>query len=120
MQKEGKKIVEPEKKSDEAATKVQDDEKEGDTVSQQEEHRKGRRKRVRISEVEKLQIGAGSQLSPTKLRAAAVEQKKPRTKFALHKVPKGNVRSSKDVEVVEGRRKQEEGPVKNVNILTKH
>ena len=117
----GKKAwVEPEKKSEGAATKEKDDEKEGDTISQQEEHWKGRRKSARILEVEKLQIVGALQVSPTKLRAATGEQKRPRTKIAQHRAPKGNVGSGKVAEVLDGRRKQEGGASKNINILTEH
>ena len=115
MQNGEKTTVELEKKSEGAATKEKDDEKEGDTLSQQEEHRKGRRKRARISEVEKLQIARAVQVSPTKLRAAAGEQKRPRTKIAQHRAPKGNVGSGKVAEVVDGRRKQEGGASKHPN-----
>ena len=59
-------------------------------------------------------------MSPTKLRAAAGEQKRPRTKIVQHRAPKGNVGSGKVAEVIDGRRNQEEGASKNVNILTKH
>ena len=59
-------------------------------------------------------------MSSTKLRTVAGEQKRPRTKITQHKPPKGNVRSVKVAEVVDGRRKQEGGTSKNVNILTKH
>ena len=70
--------------------------------------------------MEKLQIVRGSQVSPTELRAAAGEQKRPQTKIAQHKPPKGNVGSEKVAEVVDSRRKQEGGTSKNVNILTEH
>jgi hypothetical protein len=68
-----KTTIEPEKKSEGVATKEKDDEKEGDKISLREELQKGRRKRACISEVEKLQIAGESQVSPTKLRAAADE-----------------------------------------------
>ena len=113
-----KTIVEPKKKSDRATTKEKDYEKEGDTVSQQEEHRKGRRKRAHISEVEKLQIAGALQVNPTKLRAAVGEQKRPRTKITQHRPPKENVGSGKVAEVVDGCRKQEAGASKNVTILS--
>ena len=100
--------IESEKKSKGAGTKENNDEKEMDTISQQEELRKCRRKRARISKVEKFQIAGSSYVSPTKLRAAAGEQKMLRTKIAQHKYPKGNVWSEKVAKVVNGRRKQGE------------
>jgi hypothetical protein len=110
--------IEPEKKSEGVATKEKDDEKEGDNISLREELQKGQRKRARISEVEKLQIAGGSQVSPTKLRAAAGEQKRPRTKIAQHKPSKGNIGTGKMAEAVDSRRQHEGGTSKNVNILT--
>ena len=113
-----KTTIEPEKKREIVATKEKDDGKEGDRISLQEELRKGRRKRARISEVEKLQIAGGSQVSPTKLRAAAGEQKRPRTKIAQHKPLKGNIGTGTMAEAVDSRRQHEGRTPKNVNILT--
>ena len=113
-----KTTIEPEKKSEGAGTKEKDDEKEGDTISQQEEFRKGQRKKTRISKVEKLQIVGASHINSTKLKAAAGEQKMPRTKIAQHKLPKENMGSENVAEVVDGHRKQEGEASQNVNILT--
>jgi hypothetical protein len=111
--------IESEKKSEGVATKEKDEGKEGDNISLREELQKGRRKRARISEVEKLQIAGESQISPTKLRAAAGEQKRPRTKIAQQKPPKGNIGTGKMAGAVDSRRQHEGGTSKNVSILTK-
>lgn len=51
-------------------------------------------------------------MNPTKGRATAGEQKRPKTKIAQHKGPKRNIRSGKDAEVGDRRRKQEGGAKK--------
>lgn len=118
MQNGERTTIEHEKKSKGACIKERDNGKEGDTISQQKKLRKSRRKRTRISQVEKLQIAGVSYVSPTKFRATAGEQKMLRTKIAQHKLPKGNVGSGRVAEVVNGRRKQEGGALKNVSIFT--
>ena len=46
-------------------------------------------------------------MSPTKLKVAAGEHKRPQTKIVQYKHPKGNVKNKKVAEVVNARRKQE-------------
>lgn len=97
--------------------KGKDDAKECDTVCQQEEHRQVRKKRARSTEVERLQIAEGAQVSPTKCSAIIGEQKKPRTKIAKHKGAKGNVGSGKDVEEGNERWEQKGGATKKCKHL---
>ena len=91
-------LEQSEEQRESAATRGKDDGKVGDAVCEQEEHRRVRKKRTRITEVERLVIDAGAQVSPTKRRAAVVEQKKPRTKIAQHKGGKETGGSVKDAE----------------------
>ena len=95
-QNEGKMLEQPKEQREEAPTKGNDDGKEGDAVCKHEEHRQVRKKRTRITEVERLVIDVGAQVNPTKCRAAAVEQKRQRTKIAQHKGRKKTEGSMKD------------------------
>lgn len=67
-----------------------------------------------------LQIAANAHVSPTRGMTTARKQKRPRTKIAQYKGLKINIGSGKDAEISDGRRKQEGGVTKIVNISTKH
>ena len=95
-QNEGKTLEQPEEQREEAPTKGKDDGKNGDAVCEQEKHRQIRKKRTRITEMERLVIDTGAQANPTKRRTAVVEQKRPRTKIAQQKGGKKTGGSVKD------------------------
>ena len=121
-QNEGKTEDQPEETKEDAPSKSKDERKECESASEPEERREVRRKRARITEVEKLQIAAGDKRKSPRGKAVVMEQKKsprgkatgmeqrrPRTKAALHKVLEGNAARGKETEASGGRRRQESG-----------
>lgn len=107
----------PEDKRNDAPSKWKAVRKECELASELEERREPRKKRARITEVEKLQIAAGNQKNLPRGRAAIIEQRRPRTKAMVHKVPKGNGARWENTEASGGRQRQECGHTKAINIL---
>ena len=110
-QNERKTENQPEAQNEDAPSKSKDERKEGESASEPEERREVRKKRARITEVEKLQFAAVDQRKSPRGKAVVMEQRKsprgkgvvieqrrPRTKTALHKVLEGNGARGKEPE----------------------
>ena len=68
--------------------------------------------------MDKLQIAAGDQRKSPRGKVVVMKQRRPRTKAALHKVLEGNAARGKETEASGGRRREESGDTKAVDILT--
>ena len=101
----------PETQNEDAPNKSKHKRKEGRSTSEPKERREVRKKRARITEVEKLQFAACDQRKSPMGKAVVMEQKKsprgkavvieqrrPRTKTSLYKVLEGNGAKGKEPE----------------------